>query len=53
MRTLTSFAGAEDDMITLYGFQNIFEGGVGETKDMRAQWALEEIGLPYRVHALD
>lgn len=40
-------------MITLYGFKNIFEGGVGETKDMRAQWALEELGLPYRVHALD
>jgi glutathione S-transferase len=40
-------------MITLYGFGNIFPGGVGETKDMRAQWALEEIGLPYRVHALD
>jgi glutathione S-transferase len=40
-------------MITLYGFGNIFAGGVGETKDMRAQWALEEIGLPYRVHALD
>jgi glutathione S-transferase len=40
-------------MITLYGFGNIFPGGVGETKDMRAQWALEEVGLPYRVHALD
>jgi glutathione S-transferase len=40
-------------MITLYGFGNIFEGGVGETKDMRAQWVLEETGLPYRVHALD
>ena len=40
-------------MITLYGFRNIFEGGVGETKDMRAQWALEELGLPYRMHALD
>jgi glutathione S-transferase len=40
-------------MITLYGFGNIFPGGHGETKDMRAQWALEEIGLPYRVHALD
>jgi glutathione S-transferase len=40
-------------MITLYGFANIFEGGVGETKDLRAQWALEELGLPYRVHALD
>jgi glutathione S-transferase len=40
-------------MITLYGFGNIFPGGHGETKDLRAQWALEEIGLPYRVHALD
>src|SRR6185295_8192509 len=27
--------------------------GRGETKDLRAQWALEETGLPYRVHALD
>lgn len=40
-------------MITLYGFGNIFPEGVGETKDLRAQWALEEAGLPYRVHALD
>lgn len=40
-------------MITLYGFGNIFPGGVGETKDMRVQWALEELGLAYRVHALD
>lgn len=40
-------------MITLYGFKNIFEGGMGETKDLRAGWALEETGLPYQVHALD
>ena len=40
-------------MITLYGFGKIFPEGVGETKDLRAQWALEETGLPYRVHALD
>jgi glutathione S-transferase len=40
-------------MLTLYGFKTIFEGGVGETKDLRAQWALEETGLPYRVHGLD
>jgi glutathione S-transferase len=40
-------------MITLYGFGNIFAAGRGETKDLRAQWALEEISLPYRVHALD
>lgn len=40
-------------MITLYGFGNIFPAGRGETKDLRVQWALEELGLPYRVHALD
>jgi glutathione S-transferase len=44
---------SEDDMITLYGFGRIFPEGHGETKDLWAQWALEEIGLPYRVHALD
>lgn len=42
-----------DDMITLYGFGRIFPEGIGETKDLRAQWALEETGLPYRFHALD
>ena len=40
-------------MITLYGFGRIFPEGRGETKDLWAQWALEETGLPYRVHALD
>jgi glutathione S-transferase len=40
-------------MITLYGFGRIFPEGIGETKDLWAQWALEETGLPYRVHALD
>jgi glutathione S-transferase len=40
-------------MITLYGFGRIFPEGHGETKDLRAQWALEETRLPYRVHALD
>jgi glutathione S-transferase len=40
-------------MITLYAFKTIFEGGAGETKDLRVQWALEETGLAYRVHALD
>lgn len=40
-------------MITLYGFGRIFPEGIGETKDLRAQWALEETGLPYRVRALD
>jgi glutathione S-transferase len=40
-------------MITLYGFGRIFPAGIGETKDLRAQWALEETGLQYTVHALD
>ena len=40
-------------MITLYAFGRIFPEGVGETKDLWAQWVLEETGLPYRVHALD
>jgi glutathione S-transferase len=43
----------EDDMITLYAFGRIFPEGHGETKDLWAQWVLEETGLPYRVHALD
>jgi glutathione S-transferase len=40
-------------MITLYGIGDIFEGGHGETKDLRVQWALEEAGVAYRFHALD
>jgi len=40
-------------MITLYGLGTILPEGRGETKDLRAQWALEEAGLPYRVRALD
>jgi glutathione S-transferase len=40
-------------MITLYGIGDIFEGGRGETKDLRVQWGLEEVGLDYRFHALD
>lgn len=40
-------------MITLYAFGRVHPGMKGEARDMRAQWALEETGLPYRVHALD
>jgi len=40
-------------MITLHAFANMFPGGIGETKDIRIQWALEEMGLPYQVRPLD
>ncbi|AKT42830.1 glutathione S-transferase family protein [Chondromyces crocatus] len=40
-------------MITLYGFGRVFPKVIGETKDLRIQWALEELGLPYRVHGID
>lgn len=40
-------------MIRLHAFANMFPGGIGETKDMRIQWALEEMGLPYEVRAWD
>lgn len=40
-------------MIILYGFGRVHPGMAGEARDLRAQWALEETGLPYRVHALD
>lgn len=40
-------------MITLYGFGRVIHLVHGETRDLRVQWALEEFGLPYRVHPLD
>ena len=40
-------------MITLYGFGKVFPVVIGETRDLRVQWALEEMGLPYRVHGVD
>ena len=39
--------------ITLYGFGRVHRQVIGETRDLRVEWALEEAGLPYRVHALD
>ncbi len=40
-------------MITLYGFGQVFKPVIGETRDLRIEWALEEIGLPYRIHGVD
>jgi glutathione S-transferase len=32
-------------MITLYGFGRVHRQVIGETRDLRVQWALEEAGL--------
>jgi glutathione S-transferase len=32
-------------MITLYGFGRVHRPVIGGTRDLRAQWALEETGL--------
>jgi glutathione S-transferase len=40
-------------MITVYGFKRVKDPVVGETRDLRALWALEETGLPYVIHGLD
>ncbi|MBS0467217.1 MAG: glutathione S-transferase family protein [Proteobacteria bacterium] len=40
-------------MITLHAFGRVHPGMACEGRDLRAQWALEETGLPYRVHKLD
>lgn len=40
-------------MITVYGFKRVMDPVIGETRDLRALWALEETGLPYQVHGLD
>lgn len=40
-------------MITLYGFGRVYPGMIGKGRDLRAQWALEETGLPYLFHGLD
>src|SRR5471032_825181 len=40
-------------MITVYGFRRVRDLVIGETRDLRALWALEETALPYRVHGLD
>jgi len=40
-------------MITLYGFGRVFPAVVGETRELRIEWALQELGLPYTVHGID
>lgn len=40
-------------MITFYGFGRVHDKVIGETRDLRVRWALEEMGLPYRFHGVD
>ncbi len=40
-------------MIKLYAFGRVHPAVHGLTRDLRVQWALEELGLPYQVQALD
>ncbi|WP_245772657.1 glutathione S-transferase family protein [Myxococcus fulvus] len=41
------------EMLTLHGFGRVNSKVVGLTRDLRALWALEELGVPYRVHGVD
>ena len=40
-------------MITVYCFGRVHPAVIGETRDLRALWTLEETGLPHRVQGLD
>jgi glutathione S-transferase len=40
-------------MLTLHAFGNVHPAVHGETRDLRVQWALEEMGLPYSVRGWD
>lgn len=40
-------------MLTLHAFGRVHPAVHGETRDLRVQWALEEMGLPYAVRGWD
>jgi glutathione S-transferase len=40
-------------MITISGFKWVPEFAQGQVRDLRARWALEEAGLPYKTHLLE
>jgi glutathione S-transferase len=40
-------------MLKLYGFARVNKGARGNTRDLRALWTLEEIGLPYEIVGMD
>ena len=40
-------------MLEVYGFGRVNKFAHGNTRDLRVLWALEEIGLPYEIVAMD
>lgn len=40
-------------MITISAFNRVPDFARGQVRDLRARWALEEAGLPYKTHLLD
>ena len=40
-------------MITFHAFGRVNRAVIGETRDLRVQWTLEELGLPYVVQGVD
>jgi glutathione S-transferase len=40
-------------MITISAFKWVPEFAQGQVRDLRARWALEEAGLPYKTHLLE
>jgi glutathione S-transferase len=46
-------AKGDTNMITVYGFSKVPPPVKGITRDLRVVWALEEVGLPYKLHPLD
>ena len=40
-------------MLKIYGFSKVNAGARGHTRDLRVQWALEELHLPFEVVGLD
>ena len=40
-------------MLTIYAATNMPPFLIGAVRDLRAVWAAEELGLPYRLHWLD
>jgi glutathione S-transferase len=39
-------------MITISAFEWVPDFAQGQVRDLRARWALEEVGIPYRTHLL-